>query len=152
MANILVIDDEESIRYTFTNFLAGEGHIAVAACNYAEGLAQISESSFDLIFSDIILGGRTGIDILREVRARRQVCPVVMVTGYPTVETAAEAVRLGAFDYVQKPVEQDALLHITRLALELACWGTPDGSALSWWDVPPAEVSESEPVRAARRR
>jgi PAS domain S-box-containing protein len=118
MAKILVIDDEESIRYTFANFLSEEGHEAVTACNYAEGAAQISACAFDLIFSDIILGGRTGVDILRGVRERSLVCPVVMVTGYPTVETAAEAVRLGAFDYLQKPVEQDTLLHITRLALE----------------------------------
>jgi len=118
MAKILVIDDEESIRYTFANFLSEEGHEVVTAPNYAEGIAQISECDFDLVFSDIILGGRTGVDILRGVRERNLVCPVVMVTGYPTVETAAEAVRLGAFDYLQKPVEQDMLLHITRLALE----------------------------------
>jgi DNA-binding NtrC family response regulator len=117
MADILVIDDEESIRYTFANFLSEAGHAVSVARNYAEGIAQISGRNFDLIFSDIILGGRTGIDILRVAKESNLICPVVMITGYPTVETAAEAVRLGAFDYLQKPVEQETLLHITRLAL-----------------------------------
>ncbi len=118
MANILVIDDEESIRYTFASFISEEGHQVFTARNYAEGIAQIADRRFDLIFSDILLEGRTGIDILREVGARNLTSPVVMVTGFPTVETAAEAVRLGAFDYLAKPVEQEAVLHITRLALE----------------------------------
>ena len=118
MAKILIIDDEECIRYTFRSFLADEGHEVSTARNYAEGIAQISGGVFDLIISDIILEGRTGIDILREVRKRRLTCPVVMVTGYPTVETAAEAVRLGAFDYIPKPVEQEAVLHVTNMALQ----------------------------------
>ncbi len=117
MANILVIDDEESIRYTFESFISEEGHQVFTARNYAEGIAQLADRRFDLIFSDIILEGRTGIDILRAVGERNLTSPVVMVTGYPTVETAAEAVRLGAFDYLPKPVEQEALLRITRLAL-----------------------------------
>jgi two-component system response regulator HydG len=118
MAQILVIDDEESIRYTFASFLSEEGHAVAVAANFTEGLARLSEKGFDLIFSDIILGGRTGIDILREAKERNPACPVVMITGFPTVETAAEAVRLGAFDYLPKPVEQEALLRTTRLALE----------------------------------
>ncbi|HSB34455.1 MAG TPA: sigma 54-interacting transcriptional regulator, partial [Nitrospirota bacterium] len=118
MAQILVIDDEESIRYTFASFLSEEGHAVTVARNFSEGLARLSEKGFDLIFSDIVLGGRTGMDILREAKERNPACPVVMITGFPTVETAAEAVRLGAFDYLPKPVEQEALLRITRLALE----------------------------------
>jgi two-component system, NtrC family, response regulator HydG len=117
MADILIIDDEESIRFTFANFLSEEGHRVSVARNYAEATGQITARNFDLIFSDIILGGRTGIDVLRDARENNLICPVVMITGYPTVDTAAEAVRLGAFDYLSKPVEQETLLHITRLAL-----------------------------------
>src|SRR5512143_1279752 len=118
MAEIYVMYDEESIRFSFASFLSEEGHTVAVARNFAEGLARISEKGFDLIFSDIILGGRTGIDILREAKERNPACPVVMITGFPTVETAAEAVRLGAFDYLPKPVDQETLLRITRLALE----------------------------------
>ena len=81
MARILVIDDEESIVYTFGSFLCDEGHEILAARNYDEGLKHISGTDVDVVFSDIILGGKTGIDVLREVKARGLTCPVVMITG-----------------------------------------------------------------------
>jgi DNA-binding NtrC family response regulator len=117
MARILVVDDEESIVYTFESFLADEGHEVLVARSYDEAVRQIG-GDVDLIFCDIILGGKTGIDLLGEVRARGLVSPVVVITGFPLARTAAEAVRLGAFDYVTKPVVQDTLLHLTRTALQ----------------------------------
>src|SRR5574341_1343746 len=118
MARILVIDDEESIRFTFESFLADEGHEVVCAKDYDEALARISELECDLAFSDIILEGKTGLEFLRECRGRGVSCPVVIITGYPDVETAADAVRLGAFDYIPKPVEQETLLGVTDRALQ----------------------------------
>src|SRR5512143_4073182 len=118
MPDILVIDDEEGLRFTFILFLESAGYHVETAGDYREASAAIAAKDFDLIFADIILGGKTGLDILREAKERNPACPVVMITGFPTVETAAEAVRLGAFDYLPKPVEQEALLRITRLALE----------------------------------
>ncbi len=85
--------------------------------DYDEALRVISDINLDLIFSDILLVGNTGIDILREVKTRNLNVPVVMITGYPNLETASEALRLGAFDYVSKPIRRDALLHVTKLAL-----------------------------------
>jgi len=117
-ARILVIDDEESIRFTFERFLTTAGHIVATAESCSEALARINETSFDVVFADIILGDGTGIDILREIRARGLSCPVIMITGDPGVETAAESIRLGAFDYIPKPVNQESLLHATRTALK----------------------------------
>ena len=115
---ILVIDDEESLRNTFQFFLQNQGYQpVVTAATYEEACQAINECRFDLIISDIVLGGNTGIDVLKRVREIGLSCPVVMITGYPTVETAAEAVRLGAFDYIPKPVEKEALLRTARLAL-----------------------------------
>ena len=115
---ILVIDDEESLRNTFQFFLQNEGYSpVVTASTYEEALNEINDRHFDLIISDIVLGGSTGIDLLRRVRELGRTCPVVMITGYPTVETASEAVRLGAFDYIPKPVEKQTLLKTARLAL-----------------------------------
>lgn len=117
-AAILVIDDEESLRNTFQFFLQNEGYSpVVTASTYEEALNEINDRHFDLIISDIVLGGSTGIDLLRRVRELGHTCPVVMITGYPTVETASEAVRLGAFDYIPKPVEKQTLLKTARLAL-----------------------------------
>ena len=117
-ARILVIDDEESIRFTFERFLVAAGYTVATAGSCGEALARINETSFDVIFADIILGDGTGIDILREIKARGLSCPVIMVTGDPGVETAAESIRLGAFDYIPKPINQDSLLHATRTALK----------------------------------
>jgi two-component system, NtrC family, response regulator HydG len=118
MANILVIDDEESIRFTFEHFLREAGHEAVCAGTYEEALAHVSEMPCDVIFSDIILERKTGVDLLRQLRGRNLTCPVIMITGYPAFETAYDAFRLGAFDYLTKPIEPAMLLHVTELALQ----------------------------------
>ncbi|MEW5747129.1 MAG: sigma-54-dependent Fis family transcriptional regulator [Nitrospirota bacterium] len=115
---ILVIDDEESIRYTFESFLAEEGYNVLAAESVDEAMGIISHTLFDVLFVDILMGGRSGIELLREVKERGMNCPVVMITGYPNIDTASEAVRFGAFDYLPKPVKQDRLLSVARLALQ----------------------------------
>ncbi|MGE4578233.1 MAG: sigma-54 dependent transcriptional regulator [Desulfuromonadales bacterium] len=114
---ILIIDDEESIRFTFSNFLAEAGYAVETASSYEEAMAGLAAGGVDLVFSDILLGGDSGIDILQEVRAQGLDIPVIMITGFPGVETAREAVRLGAFDYLSKPVTQDILLRTTQIAL-----------------------------------
>ncbi|MDA8083780.1 MAG: sigma 54-interacting transcriptional regulator [Nitrospiraceae bacterium] len=114
---ILVVDDEESIRFTFEAFLTDEGYSVETARNFDEAVSHIGGIEFDVIFADIILGGRTGIDLMREIRARGLATPVVMVTGDPSIDTASEAVRLGAFDYIPKPVNQVTLLRVTKMAL-----------------------------------
>jgi len=117
MSTILIIDDEETIRFAFENFLLKEGHRVFTAGNYAEAIAIISGTDIDVIFSDILLEGTGGIQILREVKDRKLTCPVIMITGYPNIESASDALRLGAFDYLPKPVRKEALLHTTELAL-----------------------------------
>ncbi len=117
MANILVIDDEESIRFTFERFLRARGHTVLTARDCAEAFTLIAQTTPDLIVADIILDDGTGIDILREIRQRGLSCLVIMITGAPNVDTAAEAVRLGAFDYIPKPVTEQALLRATGSAL-----------------------------------
>ncbi len=116
---ILVVDDEESLRHTFKIFLKREGYGPIAlASNFEEAVGMLTNQSFDLIISDIVLGGNSGIDLLKRIRELNITCPVIMVTGYPHVDTASEALRLGAFDYIQKPVEKDQLLKTARLALQ----------------------------------
>ena len=117
-ANILVIDDEESIRFSFKTFLAEEGHEVLTAEDFDSALAVISEREPDLIIADILLGEHTGIDILRQVKKRGIRSSVIMITGAPNIESAAQAVRLGAFDYLPKPVRKEALLRVVDMALE----------------------------------
>lgn len=116
-ARILVIDDEESIRFTFERFLKAAGHTVTTTESCSGALSQLNNTDFDIIFADIILNDGTGIDILREIGLRGLSCPVIMITGDPSVDTATESIRLGAFDYIPKPINQGALLHLARTAL-----------------------------------
>ncbi len=115
---ILVVDDEENIRYVFKEFLSAEGHEVTAVENLMSAAAAIEAGSFDLIFVDILLGKHSGIELLGKVKEKGLRCPVVVMTGQPNLETAAASVRLGAFDYLSKPVLKDALLRVSALALE----------------------------------
>ncbi|MBU1234615.1 MAG: sigma-54-dependent Fis family transcriptional regulator [Proteobacteria bacterium] len=116
---ILIVDDEASIRLTFEMFLAraGFGPISTAS-TLDEALIAIKENEFDLIISDIVLEGERGTELLRKIRETGVECPVVMVTGFPNLDTAAEAVRYGAFDYISKPVNKETLLKFVRQALK----------------------------------
>ncbi|MCB2184228.1 MAG: sigma 54-interacting transcriptional regulator [Desulfobulbaceae bacterium] len=116
---ILVVDDEESLRLTFKMFLSRAGYGPVSsASSYDEALELLKTQKFDLIVSDIVMEGSSGIDLLRQVKELGLKCPMVMVTGYPNINSAAEAVRLGAFDYLAKPVKKDNLLRTARMALQ----------------------------------
>ncbi|MEJ2271224.1 MAG: response regulator, partial [Candidatus Bathyarchaeota archaeon] len=98
---ILIVDDEESLRLTFEMLLKRAGYEYVTGVsNFDDAIATVEKENFDLIISDIVLQGASGIDLLRQIKEMGKSCPVVMITGYPNIETAAEAVRLGAVDYV----------------------------------------------------
>lgn len=117
--HILIVDDEESIRITFEMFLKREGYGKITtAATLEEALALINEQPFDLIISDIVLEGASGTELLRYIRQTGVQCPVVMITGFPNLESASEAVRLGAFDYISKPVNKETLLRFVRQALK----------------------------------
>ncbi|WP_457572518.1 sigma-54 dependent transcriptional regulator [Desulfovulcanus sp.] len=114
---VLFIDDEESLRFSYKSHLKTAGYKVEVAADYGASLLLIHSFNPDLIIADIILGGHTGIDLLREVKKLGLDCPVIMITGQPNVETAMEAVRLGAFDYLAKPVRKEILLKIANHAL-----------------------------------
>ncbi len=118
MPKILIIDDEENIRFTLEEFFLDEGYEVATAENYNESIKIIDTSDIDLILADINLNGKSGIDILKEVKTRKLNCPVVMITAAPILGTASDALRLGAFDYVSKPVQLDSLMRITKAAMK----------------------------------
>ncbi len=117
-ARILIVDDEESIRQTFEIFLSSEGYRHVKTVEtFDEAVRELKSTSYDLIISDIVLIGPCGTDLLRKTRELGVMCPVVMITGFPNLESAAESVRHRAFDYISKPVNKETLLRFTRQAL-----------------------------------
>lgn len=117
MPYILVVDDEDSICFSMGTILEMEGHRVDTVMDYASAVQLMDKCTPDVIFADILLGGKSGIQLLKYVKDRGLLVPVVMITGDPNVETAAEALRLGAFDYVSKPVNKDTLLRMSRVAL-----------------------------------
>jgi PAS domain S-box-containing protein len=114
---VLLIDDDISLRNALNKVLSYKGYSVTTAASYDEAITELDSNSFDVIITDIILGGKTGIDVLREVNERKLACPLIIITGAPSLETAAEAVRLGAYDYIPKPISKETLLRVTGMAL-----------------------------------
>ena len=120
-AKILVVDDESDIRETLREILGDEGYEVEVAANAAEARAARARQEPDLVLLDIWMPDTDGISLLREWSEAHQLrFPVVMLSGHGTVETAVEATRLGAFDFVEKPLSLAKLLRTVEKALEMA--------------------------------
>jgi two-component system nitrogen regulation response regulator NtrX len=116
-AQILIVDDEQSIRDTLRDILEDEGYGITAAANAELACAALKAGEFDLILLDIWMPDIDGITLLREIRQRGNDCPVVMISGHGTVETAVEAIQFGAYDYLEKPLTTAKLLATINRAL-----------------------------------
>jgi two-component system nitrogen regulation response regulator NtrX len=118
-ARILVVDDEADIRSLLDEILSEEGYEVISAANAVEARKEWSSGKTDLVLLDIWMPDTDGISLLREWLERgAEACPVVMMSGHGTVETAVEATRLGAFDFIEKPVSLAKLLRTIERALE----------------------------------
>lgn len=114
---ILIVDDEDSIRDICYRILSLEGYDVSTSKNYQDAMARIGEICFDLIFVDIKLGGKTGIEILEKVKEMKLDSLVIIFTGFPSLETASQALRLGAFEYLIKPLDITLLRDTAEKAL-----------------------------------
>ncbi|MBI5525287.1 MAG: sigma-54-dependent Fis family transcriptional regulator [Deltaproteobacteria bacterium] len=101
--NVLIIDDNETLRELLARELSHLGHDVVLAPDAARGLAGVAEVEPDVVLLDLMLPDRPGIDVLRQLRAERPAIEIVVLTAHGTVDTAISAMKLGAFDYLQKP-------------------------------------------------
>jgi len=118
MAHICVVDDKEILRDSLFAALTREDHRVSTLADPIEALATIKRGEFDLILSDLKMPRMDGLTLIREVRAAGCDTPIIMMTAYATVSTAVEAMKLGAYDYIQKPFEADALAVLVDRALE----------------------------------
>jgi signal transduction histidine kinase len=119
MTRVLVVDDEQSIRITLQEFLSEAGYEAEAAEDVNGAQEKLRASAFDIVVSDIVLPRVSGVELLEAIRKESPRVLVIMMTGQPTVETAAAAVRAGAFDYLIKPVAKDVMLRCVANAAKL---------------------------------
>src|SRR4051812_13419082 len=114
---VLIIDDEDEIRESIELLLSSEGLTTGAAGTGEEGLKKIAENIYDLVLLDLMLPGRSGMDIQKEIKKIDPTLPVVIITAMAAIETAVTAIKEGCFDYVTKPWDNDKLLVIVDNAI-----------------------------------
>ena len=103
-ANILIVDDEEVVRLSHLRSLEGADCNARAAADGNEALQVMEQHPFDVVLLDLRMPGLDGMDLLKTIKQRWPDSEVVVITGFPSIESAKQAVKLGAFDYLAKPV------------------------------------------------
>ncbi len=123
---VLIVDDEKNIRRTLRMVLEGEGHVVHEASSILEADAVLAKEAVDVILLDVKLGEDNGLDLLRSLKSRgddgmaskTSEIPVVMISGHATIEDAVSATRLGAFDFMEKPLDRNRVMVTVRNALE----------------------------------
>lgn len=118
MASILVVDDERAIRNSLKEILEYESYTVDTAENGMDGLQKVQNGKFDLIFSDIKMPEMDGIAFLEAVLKERGDVPVIMMSGHAEIETAVKSIKLGAYDFISKPLDMNRILVTVRNALD----------------------------------
>lgn len=118
MASILIIDDEKSIRNTLKEILEYEKFTIDEAEDGEDGIAKVKSKKYDLVLCDIKMPKMDGLEVLAKIQEKQSDIPVVMISGHGTIETAVQAIKEGAFDFISKPLDLNRLLVTVRNALE----------------------------------
>ena len=145
-ARILIVEDRDALRRLFETALAQQGFDVATAADGSEGVALARSGVFDLVVTDLKLPGATGLEVLAASRERRPEVPVVVLTAHGTVQAAVDAMKLGASDFLEKPVEIDELAALVRTLL-----GGESGPTLLEGPGVPAIVGRHPLVRAAAK-
>jgi len=141
-ARILVVDDEPIVLVSIRKILNRAGHEVETATTAAEALEKLETEHFDLIITDLIMPELSGMELLKILDRKSISVPSIMITGYPTIRTGVEALRLGATDYVPKPFTRQELLNPVQRALRQQA-GEPEAEAAD--DEEPAAAGAVEP-------
>ncbi len=118
MAKILVIEDDKLMQEALTGVLESIGHTVHCESDGRAGFDTFSQNSYDLVITDLRMTPIDGLTVIREIKAKNADMPVIMITGYPTVETSVEAIKSGATDFITKPFEISMVEVAIRQALE----------------------------------
>jgi DNA-binding NtrC family response regulator len=118
IGSVLVIDDEPVLQDVLGTLLRGAGFDVLGATSATEGLSRLHDEEIDVVLLDLMLPDRPGLELLPEIKDHDPHLPVVVITAYSSVESAIEAMRLGAFHYVPKPFKNEEVLHLVRRAAE----------------------------------
>jgi len=118
MGRILVVEDEKAARHALSAGLSSEGHHVLDASDGEEGLRMALEADIDVVVSDMKMPGMSGIELLEKLKGEKPNIEVIMVTAFGTIETAVDAMKKGAYDFIQKPIDLNETRRLVRKALE----------------------------------
>ena len=150
-ANILIVDDEEVVRLSYFRSLAKADYQAKVAKGGTEALRAMEQRAFDVVFLDLRMPDLDGISVLREIRRRWPDSEVVIITGYPSIQTAKQAVKLGAYHYLVKPVSPEDIVRAAQDAMTHKGWALRkewpaiesmhDLEKRAWLDEEPSQIA-----------
>jgi len=118
MASILIVEDEDSLRNTLTIQLRNNGYDVTEVKDGEEAFSVLEEKKFDLVLTDLKMKKVSGEEILKRVKQSSPATEVIIITAYGTIQSAVEAMKAGAFDYITKPFKIEEILNILKKALE----------------------------------
>jgi len=147
MATILVVDDEKSIRHTLKEILEYEKHVVTMAEDGLVALELAANQTFDVILCDIKMPRMDGIEVLEKLMLQTPDTPVIMISGHGNIDTAVEAIKKGAFDFIEKPLDLNRLLITIRNALDKSHLVTETKSLKRKVSKTFEMIGESEPIR-----
>lgn len=120
---ILIVDDEEIVRYSLMNILQAQGYEVDDVSSAEKALEVFNEKKYHLVLTDLVLEGMGGLELLENVKVVSPKTLVIVITGYGSIKTAVAALRLGVYDYLLKPCDEDELIIRVRRALEMQNYG-----------------------------
>src|SRR5438876_9319389 len=150
--HILIVDDEPAIQSTLKGVLEDEGYRVTAIGSGAEALARIAEETPDLVFLDIWMSGMDGLETLEKIKRLRAEAAVVMISGHGTIETAVKATKLGAYDFIEKPLSLEKTLLTAARALEHARLARENAQLRERLDLEWDIVGQSPVMQAVRQQ
>jgi len=121
--SILIVDDEEIVRYSLVNILGSHGYETTDVASGAEALRILYERTYNLVLTDLVMEGMDGLELVEHIKVISPKTVVLVLTGYGSIKTAISALRLGVYDYLLKPCDEDELLIRIRRALEMQHYG-----------------------------
>ena len=149
--HILVVDDEPAIQTALRGVLEDEGYRVTTVGSGADALRLMGEDTPDVVFLDIWMPKKDGLDTLADLKRARPEAPVIMISGHGTIDTAVKATRLGAYDFIEKPLSLEKTLVTVTRALEHTRLERENASLKARLDLRTEIIGNSEAMRALRR-
>ena len=140
MLKTLIVDDDKKLRSLLNSLLVEEGDEVTTCRNGSDAISKCRKEKFDLIVTDLVMPGANGIEVLKEARKHYSDTLVILITGYASLETAIEAIREGAYDYITKPFKLEEFKIVVHNGI-VAVWGS-----MSWVGI--CQASHSKPPTA----